>query len=603
MDAIPVPLVNATAPAMNATISTDEPLAFPTNISSFIAFLYSFSALRDWVKLIVVGGLFEVAKFSIPPGNTRDMQITTDVPRGNSPAVVLEGEDENVNEFYKSSRKIAYLPSVFLTYSLWYKRRWMTITRTQQQAGIYGDKENVLHISILTELLQEARRFYMAGQEHNMCIYVADSSANHWNHVACRAKRSMHSIVLEPGIKDILLEDARDFLRGKSWYAERGIPFRRGYLLHGAPGSGKTSMIHCMAGELGLDVYIISLSRAGIDDATLSELVNGLPERCIALMEDIDAAFTHGVSRGGMSDSSEDSGKTPSKSGEVASTAGKLSLSGLLNALDGVGAQEGRILFATTNKYSALDPALCRPGRMDLHIEFKNSSKFQARELFERFYLPTPVSEREEQEKKEPCAKEEERKGSGNEDDSVESHNVTKTVFEQNAERGLFTGVAHTGRAPILGPARIAELADRFADAIPERECSMASLQGFLMSYKTRPVEAAHEAAAWVAKERVARETEREKEKERGKGNKKGEEKYDIVEENTKDQKAAVPHSSTPCNCEKVPRCRSCGGALAEKINLPLPPSPVSKPASPPGLPQELPLLNVTNVADAFASP
>lgn len=41
----------------------------------------------------------------------------------------------------------------------------------------------------------------------------------------------MRSIVLDPGIKDILLEDARDFLRSKSWYSERGIPFRRGYLL------------------------------------------------------------------------------------------------------------------------------------------------------------------------------------------------------------------------------------------------------------------------------------------------------------------------------------------------------------------------------------
>jgi len=60
-------------------------------------------------------------------------------------------------------------------------------------------------------------------------------------------------------------------------------------------------MIHCMAGELGLDVYIVSLSRIGLDDASLSELVNALPERCIALMEDIDAAFTHGVSRGGLS--------------------------------------------------------------------------------------------------------------------------------------------------------------------------------------------------------------------------------------------------------------------------------------------------------------
>lgn len=54
---------------------------------------------------------------------------------------------------------------------------------------------------------------------------------NHWNHVACRPKRSMNSIVLDPGVKDRLVSDARDFLKSKNWYAERGIPFRRGYLL------------------------------------------------------------------------------------------------------------------------------------------------------------------------------------------------------------------------------------------------------------------------------------------------------------------------------------------------------------------------------------
>jgi hypothetical protein len=68
----------------------------------------------------------------------------------------------------------------------------------------------------------------------------------------------------------------------------------------------------------------------------------------------------------------------------------RISLSGLLNALDGVGAQEGRLLFATTNRYEALDAALRRPGRMDVHVEFKLASKYQVGELFKRFYLPTP---------------------------------------------------------------------------------------------------------------------------------------------------------------------------------------------------------------------
>lgn len=67
-----------------------------------------------------------------------------------------------------------------------------------------------------------------------MLITVCDSS-NNWRHVASRPKRPLCSIVLDPGIKDMLIDDARDFLESKSWYAARGIPFRRGYLLVSIP--------------------------------------------------------------------------------------------------------------------------------------------------------------------------------------------------------------------------------------------------------------------------------------------------------------------------------------------------------------------------------
>ncbi|KAH9976014.1 hypothetical protein BGW80DRAFT_75813 [Lactifluus volemus] len=68
----------------------------------------------------------------------------------------------------------------------------------------------------------------------------------------------------------------------------------------------------------------------------------------------------------------------------------KITLSGLLNALDGISAQEGRLLFATTNRYHTPDPALTRPGRMDLHVEFRLASQYQAKELYRHFYAPDP---------------------------------------------------------------------------------------------------------------------------------------------------------------------------------------------------------------------
>lgn len=129
-----------------------------------------------------------------------------------------------------------------------------------------------------------------------------------------------------------------------------------------------------------------------MDDSALNELVNNLLERCIALMDDIDAAFTNGLNRDSTSTRTEIHEQVPNQSTRAPLAPSRLSLSGLLNALDGVSAKEGRILAATTNKYSSLDPALCHPGRIDLHIEFKLASKYQAKELSTRFYLPKPIS-------------------------------------------------------------------------------------------------------------------------------------------------------------------------------------------------------------------
>lgn len=269
-------------------------------------------------------------------------------------------------------------------------------------------------------------------------------------------------------------------------------------------------MIHSLAGELGLDVYVISLSRVGLDDTALSELITDLPSKCIALMEDIDAAFHHGVNRD-WDESSSDSALDSSKPGEnktqgqngPQSSASRITLSGLLNALDGVGAHEGRILYATTNKYAALDPALCRPGRMDLHVEFKLASQYQAKELFRCFYLPSD------------SAVDDDAKATSDSGystpkcnlidlDSIDE-NLKPVPTEKDATAPIYGGSSHRGRAPQLTSCEVSELAANFAASIPEREFSMASLQGYLMAYKTKPYNAVKEADAWVEKERAER--------------------------------------------------------------------------------------------------
>ncbi|KAG6868731.1 hypothetical protein C0993_011310 [Termitomyces sp. T159_Od127] len=532
----PIPGVNVT----DGAFATPAP-ALPTDFSSFFAFLFSLSALRDWLKLFVIGGLIESARrfffigfnkaynlffitatfsdgddsydwmmvwLSKQPSwsEARELQISTRTFGLTSSAVIIPGEEEDASAIVQGNRKLSYIPTISSTHSFFYKKRWVTVTRSVENTGYYSRPEERLTIRIMTRhhfflntLLLEAKKEYFAAQENSISIYVSDSSGD-WRHIATRPKRPLHSIVLDPGIKDSLIDDARDFLGSKSWYSARGIPFRRGYLLYGAPGSGKTSIIHSLAGELGLDVYIVSLSRAGMDDAVLSELISELPEKCIALMEDIDAAFTQTVNRDETQDEKATSGSSTGE--KPKSSPSRVSLSGLLNALDGVAAQEGRILFATTNKYDSLDPALCRPGRMDIHIEFKLASRYQAHELYQRFYLPDSEAENDCEEEGDPNSAEDTPLIDLDEIlDAAKDTSCTSTPPTVTTEKAVMQGTSHRERAPRLSRAQVMQLASRFSEAIPERKLSMANLQGYLMAYKIRPFDAVKDIPAWVEKE------------------------------------------------------------------------------------------------------
>ena len=369
---------------------------------------------------------------------------------------------------------------------------------------------------LLRDLLLEAKKLYYTASKNMISIYVCDRcasfsshrrtvantprfatfSSDYWKLMCTQPKRSMKSIILDPGVIDLVMNDAKEFLTGKKWYTDRGvcdanflfppvlaytlcfpegIPHRRGYLLYGAPGSGKTSLIHGVAGELNLEVYILSLTRVGMDDTSLNSTIADLPSACIVLIEDIDAAFHQGIKRDipdpEKAKAPTDGSARPS-SREQADRVCRITLSGLLNALDGIGAQEGRILFATTNDRDALDPALCRPGRLDVHIEFQLASRHQCRELFRRFYLPS----------------------SAYLDDAGPGADAAAAETQKDEKDSVSYGAAE------LSLGEVGKLAAAFAAAIPERALSMATLQGYLMTYKTRPHEAVEQAPAWVEK-------------------------------------------------------------------------------------------------------
>ncbi|KAJ3374458.1 hypothetical protein GGF31_007236 [Allomyces arbusculus] len=258
-----------------------------------------------------------------------------------------------------------------------YQGAWMMINRQRDTKMI--DLQNAAPWETVTittlrrdahlfpAFLKDAKEHALSAQAGKTVIYT--SYGPEWRPFGQpRKKRPISSVVLDDGISERILQDVRRFLDNWKWYNERGIPYRRGYLLYGSPGSGKSSFIQALAGELEYNICILNLSERGLTDDRLNHLMTVMPNRSILLLEDADAAFNK---RSQTNDQGYVSGVT---------------FSGLLNALDGVAAAEERLIFMTTNHIDRLDPALIRPGRVDVKVLVDWPSDAQVRRLFAKFY-------------------------------------------------------------------------------------------------------------------------------------------------------------------------------------------------------------------------
>lgn len=290
----------------------------------------------------------------------------------------------------------------------------------------------------LKEIIDDAWKIHRKKDQANLtAVYRPIARSGGWKCVTRRNKRSLNTIVLDHEEKKNLLDDVTFYLSGeaKGWYAARGIPYRRGYLFHGRPGTGKTSLSMAIAGQFGLDIYIISLLDPHINDTFLHTFFTNLPKGALILLEDIDSA---GLARETFDRSLQSyRGRGRRRAVRPIPTT-RVTLSGLLNAIDGADSPEGHLLIMTTNAPEALDEALIRPGRIDYKIGFKAVSPSQAHAIFLRMYL-------------------------GDVSDKID----------------------------------LEILADQFSKAIPDNVFTPAELQGHLLKFKRKPNEALDHLDAW----------------------------------------------------------------------------------------------------------
>jgi len=286
------------------------------------------------------------------------------------------------SESGKVATKYDFMPSVG-THFMKHGGSWIRVERTREQRMMepwetvqlttFGKQK-----TLFVDILESARQMALSEVSGKTLMYtVIGTDWRQFGHP--RQRRPLNSVVLDAGVGEGIVQDVTEFVNSVSWYRDRGIPYRRGYLLHGPPGCGKTSFITALAGELEYSICVLNLSDRSMSDDRLQHRLADAPENSIILLEDIDAAF---VSR-------EDS----SVSDAAYKGLNRLTFSGLLNAIDGVTSTEGRIVFMTTNYLDRLDPALIRPGRVDCMEYIGPCTINQLTTMYNRFY-PTESLEK-----------------------------------------------------------------------------------------------------------------------------------------------------------------------------------------------------------------
>ena len=311
----------------------------------------------------------------------KTLSISVVTRRGQVPAAEDHDLDDDPPERDVNKPTVYFAPAVG-TYFFWYRGRFVTLFRDRRESSasfplpgggavtaVARDKESfTLRIfsrnrDLARQLIEECRDKAIPD-DGKLDIRTVRYGA--WGGSTRIRPRPLDSVILDGAQATDLLADMQRFLAARTWYEEIGVPYRRGYLLYGPPGNGKTSVVKALAGELRMSIYLMLLSDPEMSDNRVSDLLAAVPERSLLLLEDVDCAFIRRKRASGKE--------------------GGLTFSGLLNAIDGVASAEGRIIVMTTNRIERLDPALIRPGRADVKLPFDNATSEQAARLFARFF-------------------------------------------------------------------------------------------------------------------------------------------------------------------------------------------------------------------------
>ncbi|KAL4936302.1 hypothetical protein BDV06DRAFT_233545 [Aspergillus oleicola] len=390
-----------------------------------------------------------------------------------------EINDDDLLEADRAQFDIRYSPGPRLFHRFTYKGCWIFLYRqavrspnspwavSMEDLTFYAAPWNKQDLRDLVSEMQQAS-FARDSYRINIRRGLKLGSGFEWVHVASKKPRELSTIIIDREQKGRIIEDIRGYLDPdtRAWYEIRGIPYRRGYLLHGLPGTGKSTMCLVLASLFNLNIYTVSLCSNGLDENSLTLLFQSLPKFCIVVFEDVDQAGLPKRKTGNsMQQTCEDAEHNEQDSEIEVDSSNGITLSAFLNIIDGLTAQEGRILIMTTNAIEKLDHALLRPGRVDLKVEFGRADSLALQEHFLMFFM-------------QPAA----------------AHVMGD--LDSCGRMVPYSSPAYSERTSDY----IVHLSTLFAENVPFDRYTAAEVQNYLLQYRCRPLEAINNVPRWVGK-------------------------------------------------------------------------------------------------------
>jgi len=244
--------------------------------------------------------------------------------------------------------------------------------------------------SYLRRVVGKWRELIATNRQRLLFTNHSQDGKSHWISVPYNPPAKFDMLAMDHSKKVEIMEDLTAFRAAKEYHSKVGKAWKRGYLLHGPPGTGKSTMIGAMANFLDYDVYDLDLTSIK-DNAELRKLFLDTTDRSIVVIEDIDAIEVELTTKRKSKEAAEEKDDNHLVTIELSDKnkdKGKVTLSGLLSFVDGLWSASGteRIFVFTTNHVDRLDPALIRRGRMDRHIEM-SYCRFEGFKMLAKSYL------------------------------------------------------------------------------------------------------------------------------------------------------------------------------------------------------------------------